>query len=342
LHLDTANRFIGINQDNPQASLHLSSPLVHDQIEVTNLATFDEVTFGYGVADSLPNLTTISTVTGNLNIEVADIVDPTIQYQAIRTSDIIFNDNRIQGFKENSSIILNPNGTGITVLENNTSILGNLTVNGNINISGNLSSSGTIYIGDSPFDVVTVNPDFDQTIIPSETGVYDLGSNPDFDNSSSEVLRWNHLYITPSDNLQNTTPRPQYVNFSGNINIGPSSGISSSIINTNLVFNSASNITWVKNLKFENSSITNTLDTPTIFSPSGNGYLKFEGTYGIRVPVGSNSQREFTSAGEIRWNTDLQYLEVYNGQDYTPSTGFGLVTEEMFDDISNIYSLILG
>lgn len=344
LHLDTANKRIGINRSDPQTALHLSAPLEHGDLEVTNLATFDEVTFGYGVVDSIPNYTTISTVTGNLTIQINDATNPTINYQAIRTSEIIFNDNSIRGFKTNSSIRLNPNGTGITLLNNNTSILGNLTVNGNMLMPGNLSTQGTIYIGNNPLDVVVINPDFGQTLLPSSDNQYDLGSNISHNPSALETLRWNNLYIPSNDNLQNiNTPLPEYINLGGTMAIGNPNFITPLTSNTNLVINPDSGRTIIENFTVEDGFITNNvINGPTTIVHTGAGYLKFDGTLGVRIPAGTNIQREFIAKGEIRWNTDSELLEVYNGQEYTLSTGSSLITQDLLDDIANLYAIILG
>ena len=51
------------------------------------------------------------------------------------------------------------------------------------------------------------------------------------------------------------------------------------------------------------------------------GYVKF-GSNGLVVPVGTNSQRSVTpEVGELRYNTDIQYAEIYNGSFWQPVKG---------------------
>jgi hypothetical protein len=54
------------------------------------------------------------------------------------------------------------------------------------------------------------------------------------------------------------------------------------------------------------------------------GYVQFNGTSGVVIPVGTNSNRPSTlyeEVGMIRYNTDQQYVEVYNGSSWSSVAG---------------------
>ena len=54
------------------------------------------------------------------------------------------------------------------------------------------------------------------------------------------------------------------------------------------------------------------------------GYVQFSGNSGVVIPVGTNSNRPSTlyeEVGMIRYNTDQQYVEVYNGSSWSSVAG---------------------
>jgi hypothetical protein len=54
------------------------------------------------------------------------------------------------------------------------------------------------------------------------------------------------------------------------------------------------------------------------------GYAQFSGNSGVVIPVGSNSNRPstlYSEVGMIRYNTDQQYVEVYNGSSWSSVAG---------------------
>jgi hypothetical protein len=94
----------------------------------------------------------------------------------------------------------------------------------------------------------------------------------------------------------------------------------------------------------DQSVITNLNNTALQFASTGIGYLKFDGTNGFIVPTGTDTERPSSpELGDTRWNTDQEYLECYDGTVYVVSTGGGIsVTQELMEDLGNIYTLILG
>ena len=71
----------------------------------------------------------------------------------------------------------------------------------------------------------------------------------------------------------------------------------------------------VGSLRFANSTISNAVaDSITQFTEVGTGYVKVAGTNGMVIPVGANSNRPGSGElGMVRYNSDLQYVEMYVG-----------------------------
>jgi hypothetical protein len=80
------------------------------------------------------------------------------------------------------------------------------------------------------------------------------------------------------------------------------------------------------------------------FKSSVDGYLKIAGTTAFVIPFGGDSARPLLpEVGDLRFNTDSESAEVYNGTQYTPITGTGdVATEEIVRELGDYWSLILG
>ena len=103
----------------------------------------------------------------------------------------------------------------------------------------------------------------------------------------------------------------------------------------------------IGNLLFVNNTVTNTsANAVTQFTSSGSGYVQFAGTYGVAIPVGTNSNRPvfpYVTAGMTRFNTEVGYVEVYNGTNWLSVAGSsGGVTSSTAQDIGIETALALG
>lgn len=98
-------------------------------------------------------------------------------------------------------------------------------------------------------------------------------------------------------------------------------------------------------IKFEGNLWTN-LDTslPLVIKHTADGHLTFGGTYGIVIPVGDTaSQPAVPEVGDLRYNTEDEAAEVWEGTKYIPITGTGdIATGEIVQELGDIWSLILG
>ena len=156
--------------------------------------------------------------------------------------------------------------------------------------------------------------------------------------------RWKTAHIDDWRNI--ITIRPSSANINNEMYIGgPSNQIIPLTLNTDFLISPDSGITNIEQLRFENSTITNlNITTPITLSSVGTGYFKFSGTNGLVIPSGDISERPLSpEIGDTRWNTELGYLECFDGNVYITSIGPGdpLLPEDM-EELSNLYSIILG
>jgi hypothetical protein len=98
------------------------------------------------------------------------------------------------------------------------------------------------------------------------------------------------------------------------------------------------------NVSLAGNKITNNTNTALVFENTGTGYVKFEGTYGLVAPRGLTGQRaNLPEIGETRYNTTVNYLEVYDGTNWIAAGGSSNVAT--LDEIQaelDLWSLVLG
>jgi hypothetical protein len=98
-----------------------------------------------------------------------------------------------------------------------------------------------------------------------------------------------------------------------------------SSITTNTDLNLIANGTG--QVKFENLGVTdstiknNVAGAVTVFENTGNGYVKFDGSQGVVLPVGGNATRPTGATGMIRFNTDDSRVELYDGTTWVSVAG---------------------
>jgi hypothetical protein len=89
--------------------------------------------------------------------------------------------------------------------------------------------------------------------------------------------------------------------------------------------------------------VINQLNTPVIFQQTDRGYLRLVDNNGFLIPAGSSAQRQELEIGITRWNTEVEYLECWDGTVWQVATGGGaVVTEAAMEELGRLYSLILG
>ena len=326
LQLDVNNSRIGLNKNNPETALNINGYVKTTDLIVDNQAIFDNFIFNANG--------TISTVVGAINISPAG-AGAVINLDRVLTAQLEINGNAIKNYTIDGSIVLSPNASGSINIQNNTSILGNLTVTGNTILTGDLSAADNIIVGDSPLDVVVVAPDFTQDIIPGIDNSYDLGQS---------AKRWSQLHVA-DDLIHADLVLPQAVIISDQMRLD---GVTGQIIsvqsNEDIRITPFTGVTVIERTQWQANTVTNLNNSAITVVSTGIGYVKYLGTNGFVIPAGDISQRRASpEEGETRWNTDLEYVECYDGSVWQLSTGGGAtISVSVMQDLGNVYSLILG
>ena len=100
----------------------------------------------------------------------------------------------------------------------------------------------------------------------------------------------------------------------------------SSSTDTNLLLNAqGTGSVVIENFGFKDNTITNTIaDSVTLFQNTNNGYVKFDGTFGLVLPTGTSVQRPgvgYRETGMTRFNTEDQRVEVFDGINWVSVAG---------------------
>lgn len=328
LYLNVTSNRIGINTDAPLYDLHINSDVLTTDLNVTSQARIGNILIN---ADG-----SFGSYTGPIIISTS-VLDSVIPMAKLKSDYLEIYNNRIDSVS-NRNIKLDPNGTGRVVAESDVQTYGNLSVigtgAGNIVIGGNLRSDGTITVGDNILDTVTVNTDFTQSIIPGTDITYDMGKSN---------KRWAELHSPVWQTINNI--RPSTVRVSDQMFIdGVNNKISGLQSNEDISLNPDTGIVYIENTKWQENDITNLLNTALRFGNTGIGYVRFVGTNGLLIPAGDNASRPVVpELGDTRWNTEIGYLECFDGSVYSVATGGGEeVTQTIMEDLGNVYTLILG
>jgi hypothetical protein len=249
LYLDVNSLRIGINKESPSYNLHVDTTITTNRLIADN-SRIDNI---------LISGSQFSTVVGPINI-VPSGPNPLITLERLITSDLEFNNNSINSF-DSSNINLDASGTGTVNFQvsdqSTTKIYADLGVSGNINLDGNLSKQGNIIIGDEITDIIIINTDFAQSIIPGDNLSYNLGT---------PLKRWDAVFSSDLSNVD--TILPQIANISNQLRLdGINSKITSLQSNDDIVLSSGTGAVILEKIKWQDSDITNLLDSPlTIIS----------------------------------------------------------------------------
>jgi hypothetical protein len=324
LYLDVNNSRIGINSNPPDYDLDVvgdsrvsSSVIVNGtQAEVDNLIFYTSGTIG--------------TTVGPIIIE-PNGADAYVQYGKILTPDFEIKDNYIRGVATNADITLDAAGTGKVDILSSTDIAGNLAVNGNISATGEVRLDGQFIVGDSPLDTITIAPDFTQSIIPGLDGTYDLGKND---------KRWSELHLYDLNGVDLVDTQNLFISDQLKFTANTISTIQS---NDNLVVDSATGTIRIENISINAGVINNFNNTPITISHTGTGYLQINDTNAFRIPFGDISERTPVEVGATRWNSEIGYMECFDGSIWQVATGGGIViTAPIMEELGHVYTLIFG
>lgn len=324
LYLDVTNRRIGTNTDAPVRDLNIiGKTFVNGDL----IATGTTAKLSNLIVNSSNNITS---TTGPIIIQPTG-ADAYVQYGDTTNANIRIKDNFLSVTNTNGNLNFDPAGTGRVVINSTSTVNGNVAVSGNIRSNSNVSLGGILTIGNNVVDTLTVNPDFTQSIVPGDNSLYDLGT---------PLRRWRNFWQNGIFDASTVTITTLFVSdqmrFQGNT-------ITSIQSNDDLIFSSSTDLITLERLELNNGDITNLENSNIRFTMTGTGYLVVDDTSAMRVPAGTIAERIGIEVGETRWNTDIGYLECFDGTVWQVATGGGVVvTPQIMSDFADVYTLIFG
>jgi len=99
------------------------------------------------------------------------------------------------------------------------------------------------------------------------------------------------------------------------------------------------------NTELRTRFIRNTSSGALTIAATDEGYQKFAGTYGVRIPTGTSAERgSGNQVGDTRYNTDTEFMETWDGNVWQISAGGGgaTISQEEMENLILEYSLALG
>lgn len=325
LYLDVNNRRIGINTKTPSNELTVSGTTRTTNLQATNSSTLGQITFSGNTISSSSNI--INLLPSGTN--------PVVYQGTISVGNMSISNNVIAGTGTNTNIEISTTGTGQVIFNSN------MLVNGNIHATGNITADGNITLGDSNTDNIIFAGEVNSDILPNVTETYNLGA-------ASPGARWNNVYATTVNTTTvnvTTLNVPQYQTTNLDITLNT---ISTRTANTNMSFlTPGTGGVIIGNLRFSGNSITNIVpNAVTQFNETDNGYLKVAGSFGLVIPFGNVATRPLTSfreTGMMRFNTELQLVEIFDGSSWASVAGSSSgVTGATAQDIGVQTALALG
>jgi hypothetical protein len=322
LYLDVINSRIGIKTATPTTDLD-----VNGHIHSTNLTVDTQLNIG----DLHFTGNTISSDSATINF-VAAVGEATVYHSRLQIDDLQLQGSTISTTVSNSSIELDPNGTGAVNIIANTNITGNLAVTGNINATGNLTIGGNIQIGDALTDDIIINASIRSDLVPETDNTYDIGS-PSY--------RWRAVYAY---NFYTTSLNVPTLDV-GNLMFRDNEITTTTGLDLYIDGNGAGGVR-LGNFKITDNVITNVVSGAiSEIVQTGTGYFKIQGTNGFVPPVGGDAQRPTAYAvlGMTRYNTNSKALEIWDGADWaSPAGTSGAVSAADAGDIAVSWALTLG
>ena len=313
-------------------------------------------------------------ITNNLRVNGSIIVSDisstgNITANTFSTGDILVDDNFITTTTSNSDLELRTSGTGSVVIDTFAFNGSTITTTGDFNINPgselvNINATGGLKLpagttAERPADVpgyIRFNSDLNRfegyngTNWVNLKGVEDLAGTTKVTAELTEGLNDQRIRfyidnnnIVTIDDTKLSAPRIDVddIRIDGNV-------ITTTTVNKNLdlTANGTGSVRF-DNFAFQDNTITNRVtDSITTFSSTGDGYIKFGGTYGVVIPVGSSGDRppiNFSDLGQMRFNTDDSRVEIWDGTNWVSVAGSASgITRNDAEEIALSTVLVLG
>ena len=310
-------------------------------------------------------------VVGNLFVASASGATGEISATAFSTDSILIVGNNIGTTVSNADLEFRTSGNGDIVLNDDIRInfttisttTGDLTLapdDGNVNVNatgamklpvGTTAQRPTPVSGQMRFNSDTNSFEgYDGTNWSKFTGLEDLDGDtkitPELtpganDDTIRFIIQNNTVANLTSDRLEVNKLSVDDIEIDGN-------RISTVTTDTDLELD-AQGTGQVKfsNFGFNSNQITNLVsNSVTEFRNTNNGYVKFDGTYGLVLPVGDNTNKPsatYRETGMVRWNTSDARVEVYDGTSWVSVAGTsGGISLSDAEDLAISLAISLG
>ena len=231
------------------------------------------------------------TVNGIATIGTLNVTG-TVEANIFTTGDIKIDDNYITTTITDHNLELRANGAGEILIPNN-----NVQINNNLTVTQDLTvTTGTTYL-----KATSITGDITQTGDINQTG--NLTTSGDLD-VTGHVTSIGYLQL-PQVRIENNV-------------------VSTTVTNTDLQLqaNGAGNVV-IEGIKVSDNNIQSVVTNSNItLTPQGTGSVIISSNQSIQIPVGDTGSRPFPATnGMIRYNTDLQRYEGYNGSYWLTLSG---------------------
>ena len=309
--------------------------LINGNLDVTGDVTIGgNINFGNQTSDLIAFIAEIESdiipaQTGVYNLGSVSKTWDVVYADSAEIADIRIQTNVIQTTVSNSDLELRSNSAGSILLDNlsiKNNILQNLSgdfiidsanivqinssteITGDLSVTGNIEVGGNITFGNETTDTISFVSNVTSSIIPALDDTYDLGANN---------KRWRSAYlgnavvdsIEINDNYIRTTDS-----------------------NADLELRaSGTGAIKIDDIDIKNNTIEVTTANDLILKPTGTGKVDVNSTTSFRIPRGTTDERPSPAhAGMIRFNTELNRYEGYNGTSW-------LVLNGVYDNDGDTY-----
>jgi len=322
LYLDVVNSRIGIKTAAPTTDLDVNGHTRSTNITVDNQLNIGNLHFTGNTITSDSNTINFAAAAG----------EATVYHSRLQIDDLQLQGSTISTTVSNSSIEIDPNGSGTVNIIANTNITGNLVVTGNVNATGNVVIGGNIQIGDALTDNIVINASIRSDLVPETDNTYDLGS---------PTFRWRSIYVNEFFTTALNVPTLDV----GNLMFRDNEITTTTGQDLYIDGNGAGGVR-LGNFRIVDNVITNVVsDAISQIVQTGTGYFKIQGTNGFVPPSGNDAQRPSAYAvlGMTRYNTFSKALEIWDGLTWaSPAGSSGAVSETTANDISASFAIMLG
>ena len=279
----------------------------------------------------------VSTTTTNTDLELQANGTGNVVIEGIKVSD-----NNIQSTVTNSNITLTPQGTGNVIINNNQSI--------QIPVGTTAQRPATPTAGMIRYNTDLLRYEgYDSGYWLKLGGVTDNSGNTRILAEATPGANDNTLYFYAGGNLTATIDSTKLFAQKFQTSQLDINGNTISAISTNGDINLTTTGTGgvkIGNLRIYNNTITNTLSGAiTEFLETGTGFVRIAGTNGVVIPSGNSlTDRPLVpETGMMRFNTDGQLVEVFNGVSWASVAGAsGGVTSVEATNLGIAATLIFG